>query len=82
MLNPGKAILTPHYDTTLDFLAFLFIILSAKRSRHGLNIPTVLGTIAQDATRYFLVIFTSHFILVMTLNLGRVSAIVPPDYSQ
>ena len=36
----------------------------------------ILETIAEDATRYFLVIFTSHFVLVMTLNLGRVSVTI------
>lgn len=31
---------------------------------------------AEDATRYFLVIFTAHLVFVLTLNLGRVSAAV------
>ena len=39
----------------------------------GIKYPTILGTIAEGATWYFLVIVTSHFVLVMTLNLGRVS---------
>lgn len=34
----------------------------------------ILDIIAEDATWYFLVIFTAHFVLVLTLNLGRVSA--------
>ena len=37
-----------------------------------------MGTVAEDAVWYFLVIFTSHFVLGMTLLLGRVSATVPP----
>ena len=37
-----------------------------------------MGTIAEDATQYFLVIFTSHFVLEMTLNLARVSTTVSP----
>ena len=60
-----------------DFLAFVLIILLAVWSKAGgLEIPMILRAIAKDATRYFLVIFTSHFVLVMTLNLGRVSATV------
>jgi hypothetical protein len=61
-----------------DFFAFsLIIILANKTKVPGLRVPTIMGTIAEDATWYFLVIFTSHFVLVMTLNLGRVSATLP-----
>lgn len=70
--------LTDHADNahTLDSLAFLLIILLAKTSTtSGSRVPGVLGIIVEDATRYFLVIFTSHFVLVMTLNLARVSVI-------
>ncbi|KAF9644192.1 hypothetical protein BDM02DRAFT_3190826 [Thelephora ganbajun] len=57
-----------------DFLAFSLIIFLATKSRVAkLKIPGILGTIAEDATRYFLVIFTSHFVLEMTLTLGRES---------
>lgn len=35
--------------------------------------PGILRTIVQDATVYFLVIFTSHFVLEMTLLLARVN---------
>ena len=35
----------------------------------------ILDTITEDAMWYFLVIFTSHVVLVLTLNLARVSAI-------
>jgi hypothetical protein len=63
-------------DTTYtsDFLAFAFIVFYTRRSKvPGVKVRTILDTIAEDATRYFLVIFTSHFVFVMTLNLGRVS---------
>ncbi|KAF9790805.1 hypothetical protein BJ322DRAFT_1170204 [Thelephora terrestris] len=57
-----------------DLLAFSLTIMLARRSMtSGLRIPTILNVIAEDATRYFLVIFTSHFVLEMTLNLGRES---------
>ena len=35
--------------------------------------PRILRAIVQDATVYFLVIFTSHFVLEMTPLLARVS---------
>ena len=57
-----------------DFVAFsLMIILAVTSGARGLKIPMILRTMAEDATRYFLVIFSSHFVLEMTLNLGRVS---------
>lgn len=57
-----------------DFLAFSFIIFFTRKSKvKGLKVRTIWDTIAEDATRYFLVIFTAHFVFVMTLNLGRVS---------
>lgn len=60
--------------TLLDFLAFtLIVFLASKSEAKKLKIPSLLGTIAEDAMRYFLVIFTSHFVLEMTLLLGRVS---------
>lgn len=55
-----------------DFLTFSLSIFFTKLSRTpGLNIPTIFDTIAEDATLYFFIIFTSHLILIMTLNLGR-----------
>jgi len=58
-----------------DFLAFsLIIFLTGKSRASNIRGPTLLGAIAQDATWYFLVIFSSHFVLEMTLTLGRVSA--------
>ena len=63
----------------LDFLAFLLIIFFVIKSKAStLKIPSLLGIILEDATRYFLVIFTSHFVLEMTLTLGRVRATAPP----
>ena len=63
----------------LDLLAFsLIIYLTAKSKASRLGVPTILGTIAEDATRYFLVIFSSHFVLEMTLSLARVSATAVP----
>ena len=78
IVNSAGMVLTVQIMCTQDFLAFLSVIFFAKRTKTaGLKIPTILGTIAEDATRYFLVIFTSHFVLVMTLNLGRVSTPLP-----
>lgn len=63
---------------TPDILAFLLIVFWARKSRvRGLKVSTVEHTIAEDVTCYFMVIFTSHFVLVMTLNLGQVSVAVP-----
>ena len=62
---------------TLDFLAFLVIVFLSKKSRGaGPKVPGILRIIVEDATRYFLVIFTSHFVLEMTLSLARVSTSV------
>jgi len=55
-----------------DTLAFSLIVWFAKRSRvGGFEVSGILRTMVEDATRYFLVIFTSHFVLAMTLALGR-----------
>ena len=59
-----------------DFLAFslvIFFAVRAHRETGGLKVPTILQTIAEDSTRYFLVIFTSHLVLIMTLLFARVS---------
>ena len=65
----------------LDTLAFLLIILLAvveeKRDlSRKFRFPTILRTIAEDATRYFLVIFTAHLAFELTLNLGPVSTTI------
>ena len=60
---------------TSDSLAFSLITFLAAKSREpNLRGPTLLGAIAEDATWYFLVIFSSHFVLEITLTVGRVSA--------
>jgi len=57
-----------------DFSAFVVIIvLAAKSGIKGFRMPGILRTIVQDATVYFLVIFTSHFVLEMTLLVARPS---------
>ena len=62
---------------TSDFLVFSLIILFARKSRvPGLRFSSLLDTIAEDATWYFLVIFTSHLVFMITLSLGRVSLIM------
>lgn len=60
---------------TSDLLAFSVFIYLVRRSRAaGLKIRMILDTIAEDATWYFLVIFTAHLVFILTLNLARVSA--------
>jgi len=68
-------------NMTTDTLAFLVIVVLAVRSRFRGEMPRILRKIAQDTTVYFLVIFTSHFALVMTLLLGRVSASIVCDWN-
>ena len=59
-----------------DFLAFSLILYLLIRWRaSGHNVRGVLEIIAVDAMVYFMVIFTSHFVLAMTLYFGRVSPI-------
>jgi hypothetical protein len=63
---------------TPDLLVFSLIIFLAQDSKTpGLNFRSLWQVIAKDATRYFLVIFTAHFVLLMTLIFARVSATVP-----
>lgn len=65
-----------------DLLAFLVIVLLVIGSKNrGFKMPHILRTIVQDSTVYFLVIFTSHFLLEMMLLLSRVSVPVPSDVS-
>lgn len=62
---------------TPDVLAFLMVTFWARKARaRGIHVTTILDVIAKDATYYFMVIFTSHLVLVMTLNLARVSGTV------
>ena len=57
-----------------DCLAFLAVIFFAKCGPlSGFKMTHLLHTIVQDSTIYFLVIFTSHFVLEMSLLFMRVS---------
>jgi hypothetical protein len=59
-------------DHPIDFAAFSIIVyLVLLLKRHQIKVP-LFRTIAQDATYYFLIIFTSHFVLELTLFLARV----------
>jgi len=62
-----------HPDSSPDVLIFSTIVYIALRSNlYQFRIPSLLRTIVQDATHYFLVIFTSQLLLVLTLTLTRV----------
>ena len=64
-------VLTQHES---DFLAFTMVVFLVTRLRAtGIKIQSLMETIAADAVLYFLVIFTSHFVLAMTLYFARVS---------
>jgi len=55
-----------------DFLAFSLIVYLVLRSNvQQFPIPNLLKIIAQDATYYFLIIFTSHLVLELTLLFAR-----------
>jgi len=55
-----------------DSLAFSLMVFLAKNSMPpGFKIPGLIRAIAEDTMRYFLVIFTAHFVFVMTLSLGQ-----------
>ena len=64
-------LLTSQSTDTSVFL--VVVILAAKSGLKGYKMPRILRIIVQDATIYFLVIFTSHFVFWMTLLLARVS---------
>jgi len=56
-----------------DVLIFSTIVYTAWRSNlYQFRIPSLLRTIVQDATHYFLVIFTSQLLFVFISILGRV----------
>jgi len=64
----------PAISLLYDFLAFVVIIYVALQSNlWKFGIPSLFRTLAQDATRYFLVIFTSHLVLELTLIFGTPS---------
>jgi hypothetical protein len=63
-----------HSDNPPDLLAFSVIVYLVVRSNvNKVPIPGLFKTIAQDATSYFLVIFTSHLLLVLFLLFASVS---------
>jgi hypothetical protein len=60
-------------DHLADLLVFSIIVYLVMRSNaNKVPIPRLFKTIAQDATYYFLVIFTSHFVTVMFLAFASV----------
>ena len=60
-------------DSLTDLLAFSFIIyLALKSGSYQSGLPNLLKVMAEDATLYFLVIFTSHLLLELTLIFGSV----------
>jgi hypothetical protein len=61
-----------------DLLAFALILSSAARLKStGIKVSILLATIVEDSTLYFLSIFISQFVFMMTLIFGRVSSTVP-----
>lgn len=56
--------------------------MGSSRKLPGLKVPTIFGALVEDATLYFLVIFTSHLVLEMTILFGRVSKAIPLSGSQ
>jgi hypothetical protein len=62
-----------HPDHPADLLSFSVIVCLVVRSNiNKIPIPSLFRTIVRDATCYFLVIFTSHFVLVIFLAFGEV----------
>jgi hypothetical protein len=58
----------PHCDI-VDLFAFLVVLITAKRqgrNRHP-GISSILDTILQEATLYFVFIFVSHFLFELFL---------------
>lgn len=73
MSTPDRTNLTDNACNP-EFLTFSLIMFMAKTSKKpGLEIPRILGAIVKDATLYFLVMFTSHVVLMITLVFARVS---------
>ena len=63
-----------HSDHHADLLAFSVIVYLVVRSKViKVPIPSLLKTMVRDATYYFLVIFTSHLVLLMFLIFVSVS---------
>ena len=65
---------TRHPDHLPDALAFSVIVFLVVRSNvTKVPLPSILKTIARDATYYFLVIFTSHLVTAMFFWFASVS---------
>jgi len=63
-----------HPDHPPDVLAFSVIVFLVVRSNvANVPLPSILKTIARDATYYFLVIFTSHLVTAMFFWFASVS---------
>ena len=61
-------------DHPADVLAFSVIVYLVVWSNvNHFPIPSLFETIARDATRYFLIIFASHLVVVMFLAFASVS---------
>ena len=62
-----------HPDHPLDLLTFALIDYLVVRSNvEKIPIPRLLKAIAQDATYYFLFLFTSHLVVMMFLLFASV----------
>jgi hypothetical protein len=62
-----------HPDRPADFLAFSVIVYLVVRSNvNRIPISGLFKIIVRDATRYFLIIFTSHLVFVMFLAFATV----------
>ena len=62
-----------HSDHPPDLLTFSVIVYLVVRSNvYKVPIPSLLRIIAQDATYYFLIIFTSQFMFVMFVMFANV----------
>ena len=67
-----------HADYPADLLAFTVVVYLALRwGADQFKVPGGLfRTVVQDATHYFLVIFTSHLVFELALLFGRVRALL------
>jgi len=75
--------LDTHSDHPTDALAFSVIVFLVVRSNiTKVPLPSIFRIIARDATSYFLIIFTSHLVIVMFYWLASVSTpSQPPLFS-
>ncbi|KAF9781540.1 hypothetical protein BJ322DRAFT_229181 [Thelephora terrestris] len=77
--NVGKLI---YYITAMvfDVLAFSIIVVTARRSRmyEYPTMPSILNTILRDATFYFILIFSAHFLSTLLLFVAPESVQLMP----